>query len=169
MGNTANWSYGGYANWTNISDGRFKKNVREDVVGLDFIRRLRPVNYQMDVMALSKKLNENRNRETDESMKKAYAEKEKMTWTGFIAQEVEEAARQSNFNFSGVDKPRNENGVYGLRYAEFVVPLVKAMQEQQLMITSLERKLQAQLQLNEVLLKRIELVEASINKQTTQK
>jgi len=28
-----------------------------------------------------------------------------------------------------VDAPKNENDTYGLRYAEFVVPLVKGMQE----------------------------------------
>ena len=61
-------------------------------------------------------------------------EKENCAWTGFIAQEVEEAARNAAFSFSGVDKPRNQLGVYGLRYAEFVVPLVKAVQEQQAII-----------------------------------
>jgi len=30
-----------------------------------------------------------------------------------------------------VDKPKNDNDMYGLRYAEFVVSLVKAVQEQQ--------------------------------------
>ena len=35
------------------------------------------------------------------------------------------------FDFSGVDTPANENDHYGLRYATFVVPLVKAVQEQQ--------------------------------------
>ena len=34
-----------------------------------------------------------------------------------------------NYDFSGVDKPQDESGLYGLRYAEFVVPLVKAVQE----------------------------------------
>lgn len=33
------------------------------------------------------------------------------------------------FEFSGVDVPKEINGLYGLRYAEFVVPLVKAVQE----------------------------------------
>jgi hypothetical protein len=33
------------------------------------------------------------------------------------------------FDFSGVEKPKNEKDLYGLRYAEFVVPLVKAVQE----------------------------------------
>ena len=28
-----------------------------------------------------------------------------------------------------MDKPQNEQSLYGLRYAEFVVPLVKAVQE----------------------------------------
>jgi hypothetical protein len=49
--------------------------------------------------------------------------------SGFIAQEVEKAANEMGFVFSGIDKPQNENGLYGLRYAEFVVPLVKAVQE----------------------------------------
>ena len=31
--------------------------------------------------------------------------------------------------FYGVDAPENENDPYGIRYAEFVVPLVKAVQE----------------------------------------
>ena len=50
-----------------------------------------------------------------------------------------------DYDFSGVDKPKNENDMYGLRYSEFVVPLVKAMQEQQQMINEL-RKQNADLQ-----------------------
>jgi hypothetical protein len=42
---------------------------------------------------------------------------------------LEAAARKLNYDFSGVDKPKTEGGLYGLRYAEFVVPLVKAVQE----------------------------------------
>ena len=34
-----------------------------------------------------------------------------------------------NYDFSGVDAPKNNKDLYGLRYAEFVVPLVKAVQE----------------------------------------
>jgi hypothetical protein len=54
--------------------------------------------------------------------------------SGFIAQEVEQAAQSIGYNFHGVDKPKNETTHYGLRYASFVVPLVKAVQEQQDMI-----------------------------------
>jgi len=35
----------------------------------------------------------------------------------------------SQYDFSGVDVPKNDKDLYGLRYADFVVPLVKAVQE----------------------------------------
>ena len=56
-------------------------------------------------------------------------QKEQILYSGFIAQDVEKAARELGYEFSGVDKPQNEYSLYGLRYAEFVVPLVKGMQE----------------------------------------
>ena len=69
------------------------------------------------------------------------AAKSHIRYTGFIAQEVENAAKSTRFDFSGIDAPQNENGHYGLRYAEFTVPLVKAVQEQQKMIESLQAKI----------------------------
>ena len=45
----------------------------------------------------------------------------------FIAQDVEETAKSIGYDFSGVDM--DETGIYGLRYTEFVIPLVKAVQE----------------------------------------
>ncbi|HKR05993.1 MAG TPA: tail fiber domain-containing protein [Bacteroidia bacterium] len=129
IGNSVVTSTGAYTNWTNISDGRYKKNVKEDVKGIDFIMKLRPVTYNLDVTGISNKLNESRGREMSEQMKTAISEKEKIIYSGFIAQEVEQAAKDLEYDFSGVDKPKNENDMYGLRYAEFVVPLVKAVQE----------------------------------------
>ena len=52
-----------------------------------------------------------------------------MVYTGFVAQDVERAANELGYNFSGVDAAKNEKDLYGLRYAEFVVPLVRAVQE----------------------------------------
>ena len=52
------------------------------------------------------------------------------------------------YEFSGVDKPKNELAPYSLRYADFVVPLVKAVQEQQAMIDSLQTE-NAQLKVNQ--------------------
>ncbi|MEO6130508.1 MAG: hypothetical protein ABIQ02_01580, partial [Saprospiraceae bacterium] len=62
-------------------------------------------------------------------------------YSGFIAQEVEDAAKAINYEFSGVDAPKNDSDLYGLRYAEFVVPLVKAVQEQQIQIEELKKEI----------------------------
>jgi len=140
IGNSATWSIGGYADWTNFSDGRFKKDVKENVKGIDFIMKLRPITYRLDITGLSKRLKENQGQEWNEQMKTAMAKKEKVTYTGFVAQEVERAAKEMDYDFSGVDKPENENSLYGLRYAEFVVPLVKAVQEQEELIKTLQGK-----------------------------
>ncbi|MEP7142476.1 MAG: bZIP transcription factor [Ferruginibacter sp.] len=50
-------------------------------------------------------------------------------YTGFIAQDVEIAAKKISYDFSGVDAAKNDKDLYGLRSADFVVPLVKAVQE----------------------------------------
>jgi len=119
---------------TAISDGRFKKNIKEDVIGLDFIRLLRPVTYNLDVRGMNKFLHV----DYDQAQEKGIADKEKMIQTGFIAQEVEAAATKIGYDFSGVDKPKNNDDFYGIRYSEFVVPLVKAVQELDLKTNEIE-------------------------------
>lgn len=69
------------------------------------------------------------NTKTDEFMLQSIKEKSEMVQSGFLAQDVEKAANALGYDFSGVDKPKNDKDHYGLRYAEFVVPLVKAVQE----------------------------------------
>jgi hypothetical protein len=131
IGHSGISSIGGFQNWTNISDGRYKNQVQEDVKGLDFIRLLRPVTYQLDVAGLAQRLGES----TPEGAPAGRGTpKNQIRYTGFIAQEVAAAARQAGFLFSGVDAPQQSDGLYGLRYAEFTVPLVKAVQEQQAVI-----------------------------------
>jgi len=142
IGNTYVNSIGGFQNWTNISDGRFKVNVKENIPGLNFILHLRPVSYQLDREKINETIGVNERRR---QIKKENPDVEFLTGnpysevtTGFIAQEVEQAAQNAGFEFSGVDTPDNERDLYGLRYAEFVVPLVKAVQEQQEMIDTLK-------------------------------
>ena len=152
IGNGATNSYRAYANWSNISDGRFKKNIQENVPGLAFITQLRPVTYNLNATELDDFLHSDQNAVpavtgssertaapvASETAKAAIAqalqEKEQVVQTGFVAQEVEAIAKKMGFNFSGIDAPTSDKDVYGLRYAEFVVPLVKAVQEQQVMI-----------------------------------
>jgi len=125
IGNASVISIGGQVGWTTLSDERFKKEVSNKVPGLDFIKKLRPVTYHLNLDAIAQFMH------TPDSVRNRISEaaKEAILQTGFIAQEVEQAAISSGYNFSGVDKPKNADDYYGLRYAEFVVPLVKAVQE----------------------------------------
>ena len=66
--------------------------------------------------------------------------KERKLYTGFVAQEVEKAAKESDYQFDGVVTPKNIKEAYGLSYSQFVVPLVKAIQEQQKMIGDQNKK-----------------------------
>jgi len=165
IGNGATSSYRAYANWSNISDGRFKKNIQENVPGLDFISRLRPVTYNLNATGLDVFLHSSVNTPSNTERKaepineaakavtsKALREKESVVYTGFVAQEVEASAKQLGFAFSGIDAPANEKDVYGLRYAEFVVPLVKAVQEQQQMIADMQKRIQVLEDQNKLLL-----------------
>jgi hypothetical protein len=90
------------------------------------------------------------NRVADVKIKQQRDEASKKLHTGFVAQDVETAGKKLGYDFSGLDKPKNASDVYGLRYSEFVVPLVKAVQEQQATIEGLEKKIA---QLEEMLLK----------------
>jgi hypothetical protein len=54
---------------------------------------------------------------------------ESMRMSRFIAQDVEAAAESLGYEFSGIDAPHDPDGLYALLYAEFVVPLVQAVQE----------------------------------------
>ena len=124
LGNTSVTSIGGQEDWTAFSDGRFKKDIKEDVSGLEFIKELRPVSYTVDKAGLNKFLHI-----TDSSSNQAEAKSIPVRQTGFVAQEVEAIVKKTGYVFSGVDAPENEKDPYGIRYAAFVVPLVKAVQE----------------------------------------
>ncbi len=144
IGNSSMSSIGGQVAWSSLSDERIKTNVKDNVVGLDFIMKLHPVTYNYSV-SRSYEIQ----RQTDTTDWKGKYDIEAMQFSGFLAQEVEKAAKETGYDFSGVDKPDSEEGFWGLRYAEFTVPLVKAVQEQQAVISQLQAEnaaLKAQIQ-----------------------
>jgi len=103
IGNTSVTVIEGQVNFSASSDARLKTNVINYDLGLEFIKKLRPVSYQF---------------------------KEGDTQTehhGFIAQEVE--ASLEGRKFDALNKPKNEIDNYSLAYASFVVPLVNAVKE----------------------------------------
>lgn len=95
--------------------------------------QLRPVTYYKSIKAIRAITGD---KETEEYPEKYAVEKIKET--GFLAQEVEAAAKATGFDFSGVGIPKKANQLYTLSYETFVVPLVKAVQEQQAIIQSLQ-------------------------------
>ncbi|HRI22246.1 MAG TPA: tail fiber domain-containing protein, partial [Panacibacter sp.] len=170
VGNSSVTSIGGQVGWSTLSDGRYKKQVKENVPGLQFIKKLKPVTYHLDVSGVANKLNENRNndntsdKQNDDAktlIEKGRTDKEKILYTGFVAQDVEKSAKEIGYDFSGVDAPKNDDDLYGLRYDAFVVPLVKAVQE-------LSTENDALKETNNVLETRLEKVEKLLAQLTSQ-
>ncbi len=67
-----------------FSDGRYKKNIKENVPGITFIKNLRPITYTVNVQSLneyyangSKQVRDNLSEETAD-VKKAKRQQEKL-------------------------------------------------------------------------------------------
>jgi hypothetical protein len=113
LGNTAVTVIEGQVSFSNTSDRRFKQNIKEIEYGLDFIKELKPVSYNMK------------------------SQDDRLNW-GFIAQDVEKLVGTSNAVLTvGEDSLRT----LSLRYTDFIAPMVKAMQEQQQEIEQLQATL----------------------------
>ncbi len=124
----------GQVPYTNPSDARFKFNVQENVPGLDFIQKLKPVTYNFDTQKFSEHVNKNRNK--SEVATEDFTQSTAIVRTGFLAQDVEKICKDLGYNFDGLHIPdaANPTDNYGLAYSQFIMPIVKAVQEQQLLI-----------------------------------
>ena len=134
IGNTNTVDIGGYSSWSNLSDKRFKYDIKYNVPGLSFVSKLKPVTYKIN----RDKLNEFLGITYPKGLKSA----KETIQTGFLAQDVVNSANQINYKFSGVTIPSdNTTDHYSIKYAEFVVPLVKAVQELNHKIILLEEEI----------------------------
>ena len=169
IGNTAVTSIGGQVGWSIFSDGRYKKNIKENVPGLTFINALKPITYTVDVDGLNNyyhadkpeltkgpEANNANAQQARKELKNSYDAAAKVVYTGFIAQDVEKAAKNLGYDFSGVDKPQVKDGMYGLRYDNFVVPIVKALQELSVQNDDKDTRLTAQQKEIDALKKQLE-------------
>jgi hypothetical protein len=161
IGNSSVLVIEGQVPFTTPSDARFKSNVTDNVPGLSFIKKLKPVTYHFD----GRKLDEHMSGKPVKDNAAYRAGFEKIR-TGFLAQDVEAICKELGFDFDAVHVPKNENDHYSLSYSQFIMPLVKAVQEQQEMIeqqkaenATLQAKLEAQQQALEAMLKRLEQLE----------
>ncbi|MBK9247461.1 MAG: tail fiber domain-containing protein [Ignavibacteria bacterium] len=129
----------GQVDYSFPSDARFKENVKDDIMGLDFILKLQPVSYNFNRLSFARFIKEKTGGRESELQRLS-----QIRSSGFLAQDVEKTIKETGFNaFDAVHAPTNENDNYSLSYAQFVVPLVKAVQEQQKMIEQLMAKVDA--------------------------
>jgi hypothetical protein len=163
LGNTSITEIKGQVGFTVYSDGRIKENIKEDVVGLEFIRGLRPVTYNINLDKENQLLGI-----TDTADFDGKYDITKIRMTGFIAQEVENVMKECSYDFSGLNKPDGSNDLYGLSYSQFVVPLVKAVQQLDAENQKLSEQMQGQKQqleeqrkTIEMLIKKMETLESS--------
>ena len=170
LGNLSTVTIATYGAYTNVSDGRFKENIKTDVKGLDFIMKLKPVTYNFDYdlydhfisnVAIANTdpaektifVNQKTNAGENSEYKSQLAARTSKRETGFVAQDVEKAVIETGYTgFNGVYAPTNSKDNYALDYSKLVVPLVKAVQEQQAMIRTQQQQI-------DLLMKRIEALE----------
>ncbi|MBA4155293.1 tail fiber domain-containing protein [Flavobacterium sp.] len=134
IGNTAITYAGVQVAWTITSDQRWKSGIKPSPLGLEFIKKLNPVSYY---------------RNNDENKKTEY---------GFVAQEVENTLIECGDSNNGIIK-KDDEGMLGLRYNDLIAPMVKASQELNSKIETLEKENTAQKELINQLIKRIESLE----------
>ena len=120
--------------WTITSDRNWKSDIRNTELGLDFIGKLRPVQYY---------------RTNDVKKRTEY---------GFIAQEVEETLKNFGVTNSGVITV-GDDGMYGLRYNDIIAPLVRGMQELQTIIEEQNKKIENQQNIITKLIERLDVLE----------
>jgi trimeric autotransporter adhesin len=147
IGNSSVTSIGGQVSWSTVSDGRFKTEIKEDVSGLEFIKQLRPVSYSFDQNSIDSFLG------IPDSMRQYNPSARQITprQTGFIAQEVDELVKRTGYVFHGVEAPQHDKDHYSIRYGEFVVPLVKAVQELSATVELQQKKIDLLLKANKEL------------------
>jgi hypothetical protein len=130
------------------SDNRFKYNIKKNVPGLDFITSLSPVTYYFDNEKLSAFTQTGII--SNSMVHSVTYTGEQQLHSGFLAQDVEKVAKALGYSFDGLYTPKTDKDHYGLSYSQFVVPLVKAVQEQQAQIQELQtEKIQQQKQLDQ--------------------
>ena len=128
------------------SDSRLKHEVQTSVLGIDFVKALRPVSYKW-IEGKKVPIVDG----TDENGDNIYRSDADGNWVynsragarrhwGFIAQEVKQAVDDAGVDFAGwslADKD-DPDSRQSLRYEEFIAPLTKALQEAIAKIETLE-------------------------------
>ena len=108
-----------YGTVQNRSDKRDKANIRDTVLGLEFINKLRPVDFKWDF------------REDYKNTLQDGSKKRTRYHHGLIAQDLQKIIEETGTDFGGLQDHTLIGGsdVLSIGYDELIAPLIKAVQE----------------------------------------
>lgn len=155
IGNTTVTVIEGQVAYSFPSDARFKYNIQSNVPGMEFIKKLTPVTYYFDEQKLDDYTKTGII--NNSNIKPALYNEAKQLHTGFLAQDVEKIANELGYKFDGVHAPANDKDHYSLAYSQFIMPLVKSVQELSQIIEVQTKRISAQ---DEQIARLIEKIEA---------
>jgi hypothetical protein len=109
------------------SDQRFKSQIKDLPLGVDFITRLHPVEYI---------------RNNDQTQTKEW---------GLIAQELQQTLADKGYKNAGIVQTDNTPNQYmSVRYNDLLAPMIKAIQDQQKTIEALTKRIEVLEQQNKI-------------------
>jgi hypothetical protein len=127
----------------NTSDQREKKDILPSDLGLAFINDLNPVSYRFIVGQNKEVLDANGDRVLDANGRPTYEPEPGLRYHyGLVSQEVKQAVDlHTQKDFAGwiLYDPADPDSGQGLRYGEFIAPLIKAVQELSTRVALLEQ------------------------------
>jgi hypothetical protein len=156
LGNSSVTSYA-YGSVQNRSDARDKTDIRDTILGLDFIKRLRPVDFRWDYrddyydLVVAEDVVDDVDPENIhpqhklEPVAKDGSRARTRFHHGLIAQDVKETMDEMGIDFAGYQDHSIKDGldVLSIGYTELIGPMIKAIQEQQAQIEALTAEIQA--------------------------
>ena len=125
---------------TITSDIRLKENIIDSPIGLSFIEKLRPVQFNKKAPADLPEEFWNLSNLPEGSTERTSTEAGKKKITGLIAQEVKEVMDELEVDFNGWSE-QEKTTKQELSYVSFIVPLIKSVQELSAKVEELEAKL----------------------------
>jgi len=142
LGDSATTTYA-YGVVQNRSDARDKADIRNTSLGLEFIEKLRPVDFRWDLREDYKEdtIDENHNLTTT-ILDKDGSKKRNRFHHGLIAQEVKQVMTDLNIDFGGYQDHSYKGGSDRLTigYEELIAPMIKAIQQLSERVKVLESK-----------------------------
>lgn len=129
----------------NTSDEREKKDIQLSDLGLEFIKDLNPVSYRFIVGQNKPVLDAQGNVVLDENGEPVLEQEPGLRYHyGLISQQVKQAVdAHTSKDFAGwiLMDPLNPTSEQGLRYGEFIAPMIKAIQELSDKVDSLQQEI----------------------------